>query len=193
MSSSDCPVPQRPPPPGFGSHRLRIGRISERNACYFITTKTLGREPLFMNPAAAGVVMRSIAWMETRHRWNWLCYVLMPDHLHLVFKLRQEGPLGQSMKSFKGFTAVRIQETMRRRDPVWQEGYFDHRVRSFEKMEWVAFYCLQNPVRAGLVLDGEEWPFFRCKPSLWRRLQRRHEELQLLEAEKRGWAPQAGE
>jgi hypothetical protein len=82
---------------------------------------------------------------------------------------------------------------LRRRDPVWQDGFFDHRVRSSEKMEWVAYYCLQNPVRAGLVLDGEEWPFFRCKPALWQRLQERHEELQLLEAEKRGWAPPGGE
>lgn len=41
----------------------------------------------------------------------------------------------------------------------WQEGFFDHRLRVEESFEEKAHYLRTNPVRAGLVNDGEVWPY----------------------------------
>jgi len=43
--------------------------------------------------------------------------------------------------------------------PYWQKGYFDHVLRSEESYEGKWRYVLENPVRAGLVKNPEEWPY----------------------------------
>jgi len=41
----------------------------------------------------------------------------------------------------------------------WQEGFFDHRIRSSESAEEKRQYILMNPVRAGLVARPDDWPY----------------------------------
>jgi hypothetical protein len=47
----------------------------------------------------------------------------------------------------------------RGRDPVWQQGFFDHVVRNSESYSEKWEYVRQNPVRAGLCLRPEDWPW----------------------------------
>lgn len=42
---------------------------------------------------------------------------------------------------------------------AWQEGFFDHRIRSKGSEEEKADYIRMNPVRAGLVTRPENWPY----------------------------------
>lgn len=45
---------------------------------------------------------------------------------------------------------------------VWQEGYFDHRLRDDERGEQLSAkvdYIRQNPVVAGLCAQAEDWPW----------------------------------
>ena len=45
---------------------------------------------------------------------------------------------------------------------LWQEGYFDHRLRADERGAQVAAklnYFRQNPVVAGLCANAQEWPW----------------------------------
>jgi putative transposase len=44
-------------------------------------------------------------------------------------------------------------------DPVWQRGFFDHVMRSAESYSQKWDYVRENPVRAGLVRDADEWPY----------------------------------
>jgi len=43
--------------------------------------------------------------------------------------------------------------------PHWQEGFFDHLLRSDESHAEKWEYVRQNPVRAGLCHQPEEWPY----------------------------------
>ena len=43
--------------------------------------------------------------------------------------------------------------------PHWQEGFFDHVLRSAESYAQKWEYVLMNPVRAGLVNDPDDWPY----------------------------------
>lgn len=47
----------------------------------------------------------------------------------------------------------------------WQDGFWDHRLRTDESLEEKAAYILQNPVRAGLVECIEAWPHW-WRPDL---------------------------
>ena len=45
---------------------------------------------------------------------------------------------------------------------MWQEGYFDHRLRADERGTQVSAkmnYIRQNPVAAGLCARAEDWPW----------------------------------
>jgi len=42
---------------------------------------------------------------------------------------------------------------------IWEEGFFDHLLRNDESMGEKWDYIQQNPVRAGLVNDPDDWPY----------------------------------
>ena len=60
--------------------------------------------------------------------------------------------LGAVMRLWKGYQTKELQVG-------WQEGFFDHRIRSNESAEEKRRYILMNPVRAGLVTKPEDWPY----------------------------------
>ncbi len=43
--------------------------------------------------------------------------------------------------------------------PFWQKGFFDHILRSAESYDQKWDYVRQNPVRAGLVREAQDWPY----------------------------------
>ena len=91
----------------------------------------------------------------------WLgSYVLMPDHLHAFVALDgSRCGLPQWMKALKACVA----KTVRARGvtgTVWQKGFFDHVLRSGESASDKWAYVRANPVRARLVADEENWPFW---------------------------------
>jgi hypothetical protein len=45
------------------------------------------------------------------------------------------------------------------RKPRWQEGFFDHVLRSAESYAQKWEYVRMNPVRAGLCASPEQWPY----------------------------------
>ena len=45
---------------------------------------------------------------------------------------------------------------------VWQDRFFEHRLRSYEGAEEKARYILNNPVCARLVAEAAGWPYMVC-------------------------------
>jgi putative transposase len=85
-------------------------------------------------------------------------YVVMPDHIHLFVWLSAETELTvwvQSLKSVLGKELLRLGH----QKPHWQEGFFDHLLRSGESYEQKWEYVRQNPVRKGLCVQPEDWPY----------------------------------
>lgn len=86
-----------------------------------------------------------------------MAWVLMPDHLHWLFRLGEGFALADVMQDFKGRSARDI----RRRGEVrkiWQRGYHDHALRAEEDVQGVAHYLVANPLRAGLVRRAGDYP-----------------------------------
>jgi len=86
-------------------------------------------------------------------------YVIMPDHVHLFLALAPTGiTLSQWIQSLR---SVLGKELLRSgfQKPHWQEGFFDHLLRSAESYAEKWEYVRMNPVRAGLRRKPEDWPF----------------------------------
>ena len=86
----------------------------------------------------------------------------MPDHLHFVAELHME-TLSELMHSLKSYTARKINVILKRRGQLWQAQYYDHAIRKDEVLHDVVVYCLNNPVRAGLVTDFHQYPYWYCR------------------------------
>src|SRR5438105_10800635 len=85
-------------------------------------------------------------------------YVIMPDHNHLFVCGDLQFHLGKWIKSLKQALGKSISKDVKQ-DRTWQEGFFDHVLRSDESMAQKWDYIKENPVRAGLVTDSADWPY----------------------------------
>ena len=85
-------------------------------------------------------------------------YVIMLDHVHLFVCGDLHFHLGKWIKALRQALSKSISSSMRH-DRIWQEGFFDHILRSDESMVQKWEYVRDNPVRAGFVTIWTEWPF----------------------------------
>jgi REP element-mobilizing transposase RayT len=132
---------------------LRKGRYSAQGLIYHITTVTRDRKPLFRELIPARGVIREMIALQEEGLAETLGFVLMPDHLHWLMRLRN-GKLSPVVKLLKGRTARALGE------PIWQPNYYDHAVRKEEDLRALARYIVANPLRAGLVERIGDYPWW---------------------------------
>ena len=82
----------------------------------------------------------------------------MPDRAHLFVCGHREFELSRWIGGLKQAIA-RANDWSKSDGQIWQEGFFDHILRTDESMRGKWEYIFQNPVRAGLVKDPEDWPY----------------------------------
>ncbi len=145
-----------------GSHHLRKGRTSIENQPYFITTTVRDRIPVFANPEAATIVLAALKWLEKSDRMRLEAAVVMPDHLHFIGTLK-DVELPRLMQSLKGYTSRQINTVLNKKGAFWQDQYHEHAIRKDEYLNDMVLYMLHNPVRAGLVRDFHDYPFWYCR------------------------------
>ncbi len=116
-----------------------------------------------MDRTIASIIFKTFDWLETENRQQWVCIMVMPDHVHTVIKLGQGQTLGQVLHSMKRFTAREINKHRSRTGPVWQKGYTDWGIRDEITLNKTIRYCYANPVRAGIVASARDYPYWRCK------------------------------
>jgi len=148
--------------PRKGSNLLRKGRVSQKNRHYLITTAVHEKKPLLNQAGAAKIVLGSLHWLEDRGKIILDAAVVMPDHLHFVAGLKNAS-LSSIMHSLKSYTAQKINSLLQKEGPFWQRHYHDHAVREDEDLHSVVTYVLHNPVRAGLINDFRDYPFWYCR------------------------------
>ncbi len=134
-------------------NNLRLGRYSQRQQVYHITTVTHHRQPVFTDWLKGRVVIQSMMTLAREGRANTLCYIVMPDHLHWLLELKQ-GKLADIMQSLKGRTAHQLG------GQLWQPGFHDHALRHEEDITELARYIVANPLRAGLVKRLDDYPLW---------------------------------
>jgi putative transposase len=116
----------------------------------------LAREPLTA-PTLGRALLNSVRHYHQQHRWHCFLCLLMPDHLHMLVMFSREAGMSRVMHDWKRWHT-------RRHAVAWQDGYFDHRIRSDHEFELKALYVRRNPVIKELCVQAEDWPWF-CEPA----------------------------
>jgi len=140
---------------------LRDGRHDEEGYYYFITTVTHNREEIFLHPLAADAVMDSLLWLDRNDRISLVASVIMSDHLHFVAQLKN-GSIAKVMHSLKSYSANIINDILGRNGPLWERHYYDRAIRDEKSLTGTVRYCLENPVRKGLVPDIKAYKYWYC-------------------------------
>ena len=126
---------------------------------HFLTICTDGRLRVFHDPTVVDMVVMQILRAAGQHAFEISAYCFMPDHVHaLVAGQREDSDLCRFVALAKQRSGFTFGKSVRRR--LWQEGYFDRILRSDEPTFSVIRYIVENPLRAGIVSQVDDYPFW---------------------------------
>jgi REP element-mobilizing transposase RayT len=138
-------------PPRLSEIRLPWGT----SIVYFVTLCVKGRRRVLANATVFEAIQVTVAGLR---KWRLLAGVVMPDHVRFVTTPMEDRGLssGDVANGFKRLLRKRLLS----HTWEWQRGCFDRLLRSSENLHSTCPYLQENPVRAGLVRESEDWPSY---------------------------------
>lgn len=145
-------------------HLSRVDRVLD--ACQY-------GEDWLKQPQVAAIVAAKLHEYDGRF-YDLLAYCIMSNHVHLVIDLATQldtlgvddiattanyTQLHSVLKRIKGGSSLLMNRLLGRNGAFWQPESYDHYVRNNAELVRIINYVLQNPVRAGLVENWQDWPY----------------------------------
>lgn len=147
-----------PPNPARGLARLRRHRRSLPHHVYLVTASSLERTPWFTGAAA----ISAARCFDTPALWGdaqAIAWVLMPDHAHWLIRLGDHDSLSCVVNRIKSASARTVNGALHRFGTIWAPGYHERCLRNESQIQIAASYVRDNPVRAGLAVNADDYPF----------------------------------
>jgi REP element-mobilizing transposase RayT len=117
---------------------------------------------LLREPAAACLVQDALLYFDSV-RYRLLAWVVMPNHVHVLFQPMEGWTMARIVASWKSFTGRRLSSLLPASPRsnavhrVWHREYWDRYIRDEQHFHTAREYIHNNPVKAGLVRRPEEW------------------------------------
>jgi len=114
--------------------------------------------PLYLKQQPiAQLVVNSIRYGAQHLQYDDLqAFVVMANHVHLLVR-RRVSP-SRFLQTLKGYTAREANRLLGRTgQPFWQAESYDHSVRDDRESDRIKAYIENNPVKAGLVANAEDY------------------------------------
>jgi putative transposase len=111
-------------------------------------------------------------------RYNLAAYCILHNHGHLLIDTSEHSiapnhhgvtapyPLADTLKRLKGHTARYCNQELKRSGSFWQHESYDHVVRNQGEYDRIVQYILNNPVKAGLIKNWQDWKFTYLRQDL---------------------------
>ena len=141
----------------YAERKRQFGRFDDA-----LDTSTYGLTWL-KEPEVASIIVEAFHYRDDK-AFELDCFTIMSNHVHAVFaplKDKSGTPYSLSgiMQSLKRRTASLANDVLRREGTFWQAESYDHVIRDESEWQRIVWYVLNNPVKAGLVTDWQEWPW----------------------------------
>ena len=104
----------------------------------------------------AGLVAGALSHFEGK-RYVLGPWVVMPNHVHVVFRPIPNHTLSEIVRSWKGYSAHEVNRLLQRTGTFWQPEPFDHWIRNDTERDLICRYVVFNPVKARLCATPEQW------------------------------------
>lgn len=109
-------------------------------------------------PAVAEVVQNSLLFFDGQ-RYVLHAWVIMPNHVYVLFTPAEGWTLTKILHSWKSFSAREANKVLGRVGEFWQKEYFDRAIRDEKGFNVAVEYIENNPVKAGFCQNADEWRF----------------------------------
>lgn len=101
------------------------------------------------DPACATMVSGALHFFDGV-RYELAAFVIMPNHVHVLFQLRESHRLEKVTQSSKGYTALELNKLLGRKGTFWQAENWDTLLRGTAHLDRCLSYIHQNPAKANL-------------------------------------------
>ncbi|MBA2622345.1 MAG: carbamoyl-phosphate synthase large subunit, partial [Chthoniobacterales bacterium] len=123
-----------------------------------------GHGSCLLRSKASGEIVASALQHFDGRRYVLDGFVVMPNHVHVLFQPARGHSLSEILHSWKGFTAHALKRAGATTDDnIWQDESFDRIVRDWEALRGFRSYMARNPEKAAL---GEGEYRLRCEWKL---------------------------
>ena len=152
--------------------RIRLkGFDYSRSHVYFVTICTWQKECLLSDVANDSVALTDVGMtvekflveLPERFPIRLDAFVLMPNHVHVIFSPAAGASWQQFVASWKSISAHRLNRLRQRHGRLWQEESWDRLIRHERHMAACCHYIGENPGKAGL--KSGEYTLFERKPA----------------------------
>jgi putative transposase len=129
-------------------------RYQQSGQDHFITFSCYHRKPYLASLSARVRFEHSLERVRIRYGLVVIAYVVMPEHVHLLLTESAHSTLARALQALKISAARPFPER-----PFWQARYYDFNVLTRPKLIEKLRYIHRNPVKRGLVVAPEDWPW----------------------------------
>jgi putative transposase len=142
---------------------MAIPTRATSHGTFFITTQTHDRRRLFQVTSTAELLLETLQHYRREGHYKLHAFVIMPDHIHLLLT-PTDITIERSIQLIKGGFSHRLESKL----PIWQRGFTDCRMRDRDDFLTHRSYIHDNPVRAHLCQQPEDYPYSSAhrKPNL---------------------------
>jgi putative transposase len=147
------------------SRRSESSATPSYRRTFFVTSKTTMGQRLLQSDRAAALLVDVLRSHMAAGRFVIHDFVVMPDHFHALISVGPEMTIEKTMQFIKGGFSYRMRKELGYPGEVWQRGFSEVSVAGEESLRKHREYIAQNPLRAGVVREGEEftWCFETLK------------------------------
>ena len=145
-------------------------RVRVPGGTYFFTVVTYDRRPILCQDACRLALRAAIQETRVRFPFESPAWVLLPDHLHCIWKLPEgDADFPTRWRLIKARFSRLVADGLSQSAPanpsrqrhaertVWQRRYWEHAIRNEEDLRRHIDYIHFNPVKHGLAAEPGEW------------------------------------
>jgi putative transposase len=136
---------------------MKLAPQSQRT--FFATTVTAERRRIIQSARMVLLLLDVLRVNREKGRFQLHEFVIMPDHLHLMLTPAPDVSIEKAMQFIKGGFSFRAKRELGYQFEVWERSFSERRIKDAEEYERFRNYILENPVRARLVQEPEEYEF----------------------------------
>lgn len=145
----------------------RVGRIKSKTGIYHIVIRGINRQNIFEEEEDSERFLATLKTAQEKSGYKLYAYCLMGNHIHLLIKEENED-LGITMRRIGASYVYWYNRKYDRHGHLFQGRYKSEVVEDDKYFLTVLRYIHQNPLKAGLVSDIEEYKWSSYREYLGR-------------------------
>jgi putative transposase len=126
---------------------------------FFVTAKTDGGRSLFQTEQMANLFIEILRDYMRAGKFTVHDFVVMPNHVHVLLTVPGDITIEKVAQLIKGNFSFRAGTDLDFQAEIWQRGFSDVRIPDEQSFQAHQAYINDNPVRAGIALSAEEYPY----------------------------------